>query len=56
MKKYTFKFTGREVSAIGKTYKITATVEATNLHDATMKLYEKYDHCTGVTHTVKNIN
>lgn len=49
MKKFKLSFTGREVSAIGKTYKITATIEAENEKAAILKLYEKYEHIQSLT-------
>lgn len=44
MKKYTFTFTGRLTGAIGKTVKFTKTVEAENIDDAHLKLYDTHEH------------
>lgn len=49
MKKFKLSFTGREVTAIGKVYRITATIEAKTEQAAILKLYEKYDHITALT-------
>ena len=49
MKKFKLSFTGREISAIGKTYRIHATIEAETQQAAILKLYEKYDHVTNLT-------
>lgn len=49
MKKYKISFIGRLAGAIGKTYRIRATVEANSPEEAKIKLYEKYDCITQVT-------
>ncbi len=43
MKKYKFKFKGRQVRAIGKLCSITYECKATTLGEAIWLLYEKYD-------------
>ena len=44
MKKFKFKFTANLIGAIGKPQKFTQIIEAPNLHDATLKLYDTYEH------------
>lgn len=44
MGSYKIIFIGREHGAIGITYKITKTVEATTKETAVLKLYDKYEH------------
>lgn len=44
MKKYNFKFTGRQSGAIGIFYPISETYAAANIHEAMSLLYEDYDH------------
>jgi hypothetical protein len=48
MKQYTARFTGREIGAIGIVYYIVAHVKGKNKEDATLKLYEKYEHIQGL--------
>lgn len=49
--RYTAKFTGRQVGAIGIFHKITAEVEAESPDAATLKLYDQYEHISGLTLT-----
>lgn len=44
MGSYKIVFIGRESGAIGITYKITKTVEATTKELAVLKLYDKHEH------------
>jgi hypothetical protein len=44
MKKYEIVFIGREVNAIGITYRIQTIVEAENTDEAKLKLYDNYEH------------
>ena len=48
LKSYRFRFIGRKVGAIGITYPITHEVEAFNESEAFLKLYDTYDHITGL--------
>jgi hypothetical protein len=41
---YVATFIGRQVGAIGKFYGITAHVEARNEAEATLSLYDRYEH------------
>ncbi len=41
-------FKGREIGAIGIFYPISTTVEAKNKEEAKRKLYDRYEHLTGV--------
>lgn len=50
---YNATFTGRTRGAIGKFYKITTTVVAKDVHHATVKLYEKYEHLANLKLTKK---
>ena len=54
MKKYKFKFKGRQLRAIGKFYPITYKCEATTLGEAIWLLYEKYD-CIQLTSLWENV-
>lgn len=49
MKKYTFKFTGRQAGAIGIFYKISDTYKCTNVHEALSYLYTDYEHIQNLT-------
>ncbi len=49
MKKYTFKFTGRQSGAIGIFYKISDTYKCSNIHEAFSYLYADYEHIQGLT-------
>ena len=44
MNTYKINFTGRTNGSIGKTYPIAETVKAENEENATIKLYDKYEH------------
>jgi hypothetical protein len=44
MKNFKIQFTGKQKNAIGKSYKITETVEAENIDNAKLKLYDNYEH------------
>lgn len=44
MNTYKITFIGCMLGAIGKTYRITNTVQAENTKEASLKLYDKYDH------------
>lgn len=48
MKKYTFKFTGRQAGAIGIFYKISDTYKCSNVHEALSYLYTDYEHIQGL--------
>jgi hypothetical protein len=48
MKTYKARFYGREKGAIGIFYHITAFVNGNDEHDANIKLYDTYDHITGL--------
>lgn len=48
MKTYILKFTGRSVVAIGLFQKFSIKLEATSEEDAVNKLYEKYEHVSGL--------
>jgi hypothetical protein len=48
MKNYRASFTGRKVGAIGITYFIIDYVEAENEEQARLKLYDRYEHITGL--------
>ena len=48
LKKFKCSFVGRLSTAIGKTYKIKEVIEAVNEEEATKKLYDKYEHITGL--------
>jgi hypothetical protein len=52
--KYVARFTGRMVGAIGITYPISATVEASNPQEASLKLYDRYEHIFGLVLTDEN--
>lgn len=56
MKRYTASFTGRKVGAIGITYYIQDWVEAENEEQAKLKLYDKYEHITGLNLRDHNAN
>jgi hypothetical protein len=48
--KFRVRFTGREVGAIGITYEIETEVEI-DIQDAViMKLYDNYEHISGVNY------
>lgn len=44
MKTYKITFEGREKGAIGKFYKFTKTVKASDFKKALLSLYDNYDH------------
>lgn len=44
MKKYKFKFKGRQVGAVGVFYNTSYECEAATLGEAIWLLYEKYEH------------
>jgi translation initiation factor IF-3 len=44
VKIYKVKFTGRRIGAIGIFYRFSLKVKAENEEQATLKLYEKYEH------------
>ena len=46
--KYIADFQGRKAGAIGIFYRIRVTVEAESPEAARMKLYEEYEHLSGV--------
>jgi len=48
MKTYIINFKGRLNSSIGKTYKITEIIQASNEASAEMELYKKYDHISNL--------
>lgn len=48
MRTYTARFTGREVGAIGITYYIVTEVNAENEEKATLALYDRYEHISGL--------
>lgn len=48
MKQYIARFTGRKVGAIGITSYTVVYVKGKNEVDATLKLYEKYEHIQGL--------
>lgn len=51
MPTYQASFTGRQVGAIGILYKINTTVSGKNKEAANLKLYDRYEHITGLTLT-----
>jgi hypothetical protein len=48
MKTYCIKFRGRQVGAIGITTINTELVKADTQEEAILKLYDKYEHISGV--------
>ena len=44
MKTYKISFNGRQVGAIGKTYRISQVITAENEEKANLKLYDKFEH------------
>jgi len=48
MKKYNFKFGGRQSGAIGITYKISDTYNAKDIHEALSLLYADYELIKGL--------
>ena len=51
MKKFKVSFTGRKSGAIGITYKISETIEASNnakKEDLLLKLYNTYEHISNL--------
>jgi len=48
MKKYNFKFIGRQSGAIGITYKISDTYKTKDIHEALSLLYTDYDLIKGL--------
>lgn len=46
--RYTAHFFGRAKGAIGIFHPCTATVEAANLEEAQLKLYDTHEHISGV--------
>jgi len=44
MNTYKISFTGRLTGSIGKVYRITDTVQATDEKAAILALYDKYEH------------
>lgn len=48
MKTYTAIFTGRQVGAIGITYYIVTEVKGENEEKATIALYDRYEHISGL--------
>lgn len=48
MKTFRCSFAGRTIGAIGRSYNITATVEAEDADGAREALYEKYEHIDGL--------
>ena len=44
MKTYKVKFYGREKGAIGIRYIIETTVQGKNIEEATLNLYDRYEH------------
>lgn len=51
MKKYTFKFTGRQAGAIGILHPVTDSYQCKDIHEAMSYLYEDYDHIRGLNIT-----
>lgn len=51
MKKYTFKFTGRQAGAIGILHPVTDSYIAKDIHEAMSLLYADYEHMRGLTIT-----
>jgi len=49
MKTYTFKFTGRQIGAIGKFSLFTIQIEAYDENAARVALYDTHEHITGLT-------
>lgn len=48
MKKYNFKFTGRQTGAIGINYKISDTYQCEDIHEALSLLWTDYEHVSGL--------
>ncbi|MES2382431.1 MAG: hypothetical protein V4538_15395 [Bacteroidota bacterium] len=49
MKKYNFKFTGRQTGAIGIFYPIADTYQAKDINEAMSLLYEDYEHLSNLS-------
>lgn len=47
--RYTFTFTGKLAGALGITYTHTQTVEAEDIDEARLRLYDTHDHISSLT-------
>jgi hypothetical protein len=56
MKTYKFKFSGVTIGSIGKQQKITKTIQAENIHEAKLKLYDTHEHIFILSVNNKPIN
>jgi hypothetical protein len=56
MKNYKFKFLGVLLGAIGKEQKFTKTIQAENIHEAKLKLYDTHEHIFILSVNDKPIN
>ena len=48
MNTYILSFTGRKNGSIGVVYRIREIIEAKSLEEAKIKLYDHYEHISGV--------
>jgi hypothetical protein len=56
MKTYKFKFLGVAIGSIGKRIKFTKTIQAENIQDAKLKLYDTHEHIFILSVNNKPIN
>ncbi len=56
METYKFKFLGVKIGSIGKRIKFTKAIEAENIHEAKLKLYDTHEHIYILSVNDKPIN
>jgi ribosomal protein L20A (L18A) len=56
MKNYKFKFLGVVIGSIGKQQKFTKTIQAENIQEAKLKLYDTHEHIFILSVNDKPIN